>query len=260
MSSKAHQTKEQARSERWVDGLLELARRRGDTDGVGQRAVALSRQLNVSPWIALGVAERLITMAQARELNRAGRCKELQAAILDKRRTVEELRFLMPYAAHFLASDLLETRRNDGWNDRVVIRILEAILGGEKKLGDDEMSFRVRTRSLEDYAAMVERVLAIMKRARCDVGMALDVEAGRMTEQFASDFTRQKRMLEMEERRMKESVQDESPRFPARRQGRGEGARRSGFQRLMQAPVPREHRSGSEGQGAGGFPRDHWPK
>ena len=245
MSSKALQKKNEGRSGRWVESLLDLARRRGDTDAVGGRAVVLSRQLNLSPWIALGIAERLITMEQARELNRVGRCKELQAAILDKRRTLEEVRSLMPYAAHFLAVELLETRKKDGWNDRVVIRILEAILGAEKKTGDDEISFRVRNRSLDGYSGIVERVMAIMKRTRCDVGMALDVDSGRMTEQFASDYMRQKRTLELEERRVKEAQrQEEEPRrFPPRRQEGGD-ARRPVFQRSDRLHAP----------------RDHWPK
>lgn len=247
MSPKSFVKKMEERSARWVDSLVELAIRRGDTEAVAQRAVQLSRELSLSPWIALGVAERLLTLQEARELDRVGRCKELQAAVLEKRRTIAELRVTLPYAAHFLAVDLMDARPGSGWDVRVVTRILAGVLGKEKRIGEDELDLSVRSRPLEEYAAAVERVLAIMRRTRCDVNMALDVEDGHTTEQFAADFMRQKRALEIEERRMMEPPFDDRFRFPPRR-GESDG-RRAVFHRGEQPSRP-----------PAAHPRDHWPR
>lgn len=179
--------------------LVELARIRGDSAVVATRAIQLSRQLNISTWIALGIAERLISMKEARILDQVGRCKELQAAILDKRRTVAELQVMMPYAAHFLAVELADLMKKNAGDIRVVIRILESFLNAERKTGEDELSMRVRTRPIADYAVIVGRILGIMRRTRCEVRMALEVDAGHVTEQFAADHIRQRRRLAMEE-------------------------------------------------------------
>ncbi|MEI8121878.1 MAG: hypothetical protein WCI20_07485 [bacterium] len=201
MTQKSFERKKEERSALWIESLVKLARDRGNSDAVSKRAVQLSHQLNISPWIALAIAERLVTLKEAQLLDRVGRCKELQSAILDRHRTIDELKFLMPYAAHFLAVELLDSHASMKWDARDVVRILEGLLGTEKKTGDDEISFRVRLLPLEFYASAVERILAIMRRTRCDVGMALDVDAGRTGEQFASDYMRQKRNLEIDERR-----------------------------------------------------------
>jgi len=187
------------RPDRWEAKLVELARSRGDAEAVATRAIQLSRQLNISPWIALGIAERLISMKEARILDQVGRCKELQAAILDKRRTVAELQVMMPYAAHFLAVELADLMKKDAGDIRVVIRILESVLNAERKTGADELSMRVRTRPIEDYAVIVGKILGIMRRTRCEVRMAMEVDAGHVTEQFAADHIRQRRRLAMEE-------------------------------------------------------------
>lgn len=199
MSSKVAQRKSETRPDRWEEKLSALARQRGDSEAVSARAIQLSRQLNVSPWIALAIAERLISLEDARVLDQVGRCKELQAAILDKRRSIGELRVMMPYAAHFLAVDLSEALQPEAGDARVVIRILESVLNAEMKTVDGEMSRRVRTRSLSEYAAIVRKILGVMRRTRCDVRMALEVEAGHVTEQFAADHIRQRRRLAMEE-------------------------------------------------------------
>lgn len=187
------------RPDRWEAKLVELARIRGDSEVVATRAIQLSRQLNISTWIALGIAERLISMKEARILDQVGRCKELQAAILDKRRTVAELRVTMPYAAHFLAVELADLMKKNAGDIRLVIRILESVLNAERKTGEDELSMRVRTRPIADYAVIVGRILGIMRRTRCEVRMALEVDAGHVTEQFAADHIRQRRRLAMEE-------------------------------------------------------------
>jgi hypothetical protein len=247
MSQKSFERKNAQRSERWIEALVGLARGRGDSEAVASRAVQLSRQLNISPWIALAVAERLVTLKEAQLLDRVGRCRELSSAILDKRRTISELKVMMPYAAHFLAVELMDAHPGMARDPREVIRILEGVLGGEKKTGDDEMSFRVRIMPPDYYAAVVDRILAIMKRTRCDVGMAMDVDAGRLEEQFASDYVRQKRKLEIEERQRLHPAPEERSRFPQRRLG---DERRAVFHR-PEAPS-RTPQSGTA--------RDHWPR
>lgn len=231
---------------RWVEALKALSRERGNTEAVALRGLVLARQLNVAPWIALAVAERLITLKEAQQLDRAGRCKELQSAILDKRCTVSELKTLLPYASHFLAADLMEAQPARKWDVRAVIRILDGVLGSEVRTGEEGMSRRVRTRPLEDYGAAVERVLGIMKRTRCDVGMALDVAAGRVDETFASGYISRKRALEREERQAMVQPPEGDSRFPPRH-GYGPG-RRPEFQRR---DVARPE----------SWPaRDHWPR
>ena len=247
------------RSSRWVDSLSALAKSRGDSEAVARRAVALTRQLNLAPWIALAIAEGAVSLTEARVLDRVGRCKALQAAILDKRRSLEELRVTLPYAAHFLAADVREARSDRKWDERVLIRILEGVLGRETKVGEEEeVSLRVRVKPLDEYVQDVERVLAIMERTHCDIDLALDVEAGRVVETFAADYVRQKRALEAEERRARADAA-ERVRFPARRPERP--PRRPAFHRQESPPGagsppndhwPRESRTS--------FPRDHWPK
>ncbi|MEI6563504.1 MAG: hypothetical protein WCO42_04255 [bacterium] len=206
MSLSLSQPKTSLRSARWEASLVKLARCRGDSEAISKRAVELSRQLNISPWIALGIAERLISLKDARMLDRVGRCKELQCAILDKRRSMDELRVMMPYAVHFLAVELMDVLGNEARDVRVVIRILNAVLSAECKRGDDETSFRVRTRPIGDYAAIVRNILGIMRRTRCDVRMAQDIDAGHLTEQFAIDHVRQRRRLAMEEHQLQQGL------------------------------------------------------
>lgn len=199
MSSKSVQEKKDIRPDRWEEKLVSLSRSRGDSEAVGLRAIQLSRQLNISPWIALGIAERLISMKEARILDQVGRCKELQSAILDKRRTMAELRVMMPYAAHFLAVELMEVLKTEARDIRIVIRILESVLNAERQTGEEELSMQVRNRSPDDYLVIVRKILGIMRRTRCDVRMAQEVDAGHVTEQFAADHIRQRRRLAMEE-------------------------------------------------------------
>jgi len=202
MTSKLSQKKENVRPDRWEEKLIGLADCRGDGEVVALRAIQLSRQLNIAPWIALGIAERRVTMKEARILDQVGRCKELQVAVLDKHRTLDELRVTMPYAAHFLAVELMELMGRKAGDMRVVLRILEFVLNEERKREGEELSMRVRTRPNNDYIDKVSKILGIMRRTRCDVRMALEVEAGHATEQFAADHIKQRRRLAMEEYQM----------------------------------------------------------
>ena len=108
----------------------------------------------------------------------------------------------MPYATHFLAVELLDLLGSEVRDIRVVIRILNTVLNAEKQPENGEPSFRVRNRPIGDYATIVRKILGIMRRTRCDVRMAQDIDAGHMTEQFASDHIRQRRRLAMEERQL----------------------------------------------------------
>ena len=124
------------------------------------------------------------------------------------------------------------------------------------------MSFNVRSRPVEDYVVCVERVMAIMRRVRCDVNMALDVDTGRMTEEFAVAYIKQKRSLEMEERHMMARPEfEERPHFPRRRGDLEPAGRRPAFQGgegpRPSAPAARDHwPRNAEAPAA----RDHWPK
>lgn len=232
MISQVSKKKHDLPSDRWEEKLVALARSREDSEAVAQRAIQLSRQLNLSPWIALGIAERLISLKDAKILDRVGRCKELQCAILDKHRSIPELRAMMPYAAHFLAVEVMELMKGEAGDIRVVIRILESILNAERKTDEDNLSLQVRLCPIEVYVAKVCKIVGIMRRTRCEVRMAQEVEAGHVTEQFAADHIRQRRRLAMEEYQMKMgNAQDDRPRFPVRR---------------------------SEGEAPSR--RDHWPK
>jgi len=246
MKLKTSPEKDKEQFRRRAESLKTMARERGDGEAVALRALELSRQLNVAPWIALAVAERLVTLKEAQLLDRAGRCKELQSAVLDKRRSLSELKVLLPYAAHFLAVEVCDAQPGRKWDARVVIRILDKILGAEMKTEGEALSLRVRTRPFAEYVSVVERVLAIMRRTRCEVGMALDVEAGRVAESFAADYIQRKRVLENEERRMMVPPGDVRNRFPSRREY--EPVRRPVFQRI-------------DARHAAAVPvRDHWPR
>lgn len=231
---------------RWIEALKMLSRERGNSEAVALRALDLARQLNVAPWIALAVAERLITLKEAQVLDRAGRCKELQAAILDRRRPLAELRTRLPYASHFLAVELMDAQPARKWDMRVLTRILDGVLGSEVRTDEERMSMRVGTLPLEDYRAAVERVSGIMKRTRCDVGMALDVAAGRVDESFAADYVQRKRALEKEERQDLLPSVDVRNRFPSHRgyePERRQVFQQTNFRRSDVRPV-----------------RDHWPR
>lgn len=206
MNSETGNKHEKGRSERWIDGLTELAVQRGDDVSVVRRAVGLCRELNLAPWVALAVAERLITLKEARILDRASRCRELQEAVLEKRRPLADLMQLLPYAAHFLAADLMDHVKQPDWDVRRVTAILERVLGSERKFGEAEVSVKVRTRTVDAYADIVRRILGVMERTHCDVGMAVEVELGRLTEDFVTGYVRQKRRLEREEREAMEPL------------------------------------------------------
>ncbi len=199
MTSKSHLKTDSSRSERWIEGIRDLARRRGDGDAVWQRAVELTRQLNIAPWIALAVAERLVSLKDARLLDRAGKCVALQEAVLDQRKPLAELKTSLPYAPHLLAVELVDLLGRTDWEMRKVTSVAEGLLNQEKRAGEKGGFLPVRTRSLEEYAVAVRRVRRLIEVTGCNLRMALDVEAGRLTEDYVQQYTRQRRRLVREE-------------------------------------------------------------
>lgn len=259
MTSNPRESKRGERSERWISALKALAKERGDSEAVQSRAVALSLQLNLSPWLALAVAERLVTLEEARILDRVGRCRELQSAVLDKHRSLAELRTLLPYAAHFLAVELADAQPGRFKDARPLIRILEGVLATELKTDGEALSLRVRNRPVGEYAAAVDRIMGIMRRTRCEVAMALDVDAARMTEAYAAGYMRQKKDLEMEERRSAAPQGEDRFHFPQRRGY--DDDRRAVFQRPdSPRPTPAAVRDHWPREPRSTPVRDHWPR
>jgi hypothetical protein len=202
------------RSDRWIEGIRKLASRRGDADAVWQRAVDLTRQLNIAPWLALAIAERRVSLKEASLLDRAGKCEALQAAVLDQHLTLAELRTTLPYAPHLLAAELVERLGRDDWELRKVTAVAAALLDQEKRPDGKGKLLPVRTRSLDEYATAVKRVRRLIERTGCNMRMALDVEAGRLTEDYVLMYTQQRRRLVREELLQQAS--------PARRPERGD--------------------------------------
>lgn len=166
---------------RWLAALTALAERRSSPPAARQRAIGLCRQFGFAPWVALAVAEGLVTLPEAAALDRAAKCKELQNAVLYDRRTVEELRRTLPYAPYFIAADLLAAglpglqRMSDAL---VIARGLLApptpapamILPGHQ----------VRLRPAADYAGAARRILALAHNQGLPLIDALEVETGRL--------------------------------------------------------------------------------
>ena len=121
--------------ERWMPSLMDLARRRGDTERVGQRAADICRQFNLAPWIALGVAERRIPLPEAALIDRASRCKQLQSAVLDQGKSLAELRRALPYAPYLLAAELVERLGHQNWTINDALAVARALLSREREIG-----------------------------------------------------------------------------------------------------------------------------
>jgi hypothetical protein len=250
MTPKPDFKNESKRSERWIDGIRELARGRGDGDAVWQRAVNLTRQLNIAPWIALAVAERIVPLKEASLLDRAARCEELQGAVLDKRKTMAELRTTLPYASHLLAVELVELLGRSEWELRKVTAVAEGLLNQEKRLDENGAALPVRTRSLEDYVAAVKRVRSLIERTGCNIRMALDVEAGRLTEDYVVQYVQRRRRLVQEELREQAPVTRPRPGFAGPARGRP-ALRSAGGTFAARRSPPRQPETGDAGTSRG---------
>jgi hypothetical protein len=186
---------------RWMQGIAELARQRGDAENVWQRAVDITQRLNVAPWIGLAVAERRISLAEAAQLERAARCQALQSGVLDKGKTLAEMNTSFPYAPHFLAADLVDALRDLQWTVRDAIPVAEALLAQERQLDDEGRPRPVRRQPLGEYISAARRMWAIMQETGCDAPMAADVELGKVTPDFVRAYMRQKNWFSNPRRR-----------------------------------------------------------
>ena len=210
--------------ERWLTALIELAERRGDAEAVWRRAAGICRQLNVAPWIALGVAERLISLRDAPLLDRAARCKELQAAVLDRKLTLDELKTTMPYAPFLLAAELSGNPGNGTWRSPDVLQVVRALLARERKFNEDATMRPVRSRPLEEYAATLERIRNLQQTTGCDLQLAIDAETGLVDAALVRKHAAERKRVEDLDRAYRE-------RRPFDRERRGRpGASRPGSQ------------------------------
>ena len=201
------------RDERWLASLAELAAQRGDSDGLLRRAGSICRELRISPWIALGIAEGLIRLADAEVLDRAARCKDLQGAVLDRRMSLAELRTTMPYAPYLLAADLVEqiggpTR----WAVREAFAVADRLLALEIKVQADGTLAPVRTRPAGEYVSAAVRVAELRAQEGLDLDTAIEVAAGLLDVALAR---RRKRVLSAPPR----EGQDRRPFRPDSRRG-----------------------------------------
>lgn len=225
---------EGSRSRRWIDGLRDLARCRGDGDAVWQRAVDLTRDLNIAPWIALAVAERLVPLSEAALLDRAARCEALQAAVLDQRKSVGELKTMLPYAPYFLAAEVVEMLGRKEWDLRKVTTVAKHLLEHERQIDDAGRARPVRRRTLAEYAAAVKHVRRLIEQVGCTMPMALEVASGRLSEAYVQQYVRQRRRLAHDERRAAEQ-RDCPPRTISARWSPAPGPGRSSPSRAPRA-------------------------
>ena len=149
---------EDHQDERWIESLQELAAARDDAPAIVRRAQELVRQFKLSPWIALGVAERLIPLAEAEGLDRAARCKQLRDAVLVDRRPLSELRLRFPWAPYMLASDLWARMRTSGWTMHDLTEACRSMLRSEVTSREDGSPTPMRVKTLDEYQALLGQV------------------------------------------------------------------------------------------------------
>lgn len=149
---------EDRQDERWIESLRELAAARNDAPAIVQRAEELVRQLKLSLWIALGVAERLIPLADAEGLDRAARCKQLRDAVLVERRPLSELRVHFPWAPYMLASDLWPRVRAAGWTMHDLTDACRSMLRSEVTSREDGSPTPMRVKSLDEYQRLLGQI------------------------------------------------------------------------------------------------------
>lgn len=213
---------EKGRSKRWAEALIEQALQRGGSRTTGERAVALVHEINIAPWVALAVAERLVTLVEAKLLDAASRCRELPVAILEARIPIARLQTTMPYASHLLAVELLPLLPPGSWSQRDLTKVLHLLLQAEQRRDEQGELFPVRTRTVPEYAKIVTHMTRLMEETRCTLGMALDVELGRMPESLVREVAAHRRRLNHEYREQM-MRQERRPAFPDRRGGYSEG-------------------------------------
>jgi hypothetical protein len=185
-----------ASRDRWIPSLIALAESRGDAERVWRRAVDICRTLNIAPWIALGVAERLIPLDQATPLDRAARCKDLQRAVLDKRLALDALKTTLPYAIHLLAAELLEHLGRDGWSAPDALMLARTLLMQERRPAEAGGWMPVRQRPFADYLAAGQRARRLMLQHGCTLDAALDVETGLLDVKMLAARSKRQRLAD----------------------------------------------------------------
>jgi hypothetical protein len=201
---------------RWVEDLTRLATERGNAPNVVARAIVLCRELRISPWIALAVAEGKVRLAAAVPFDRAAKCKPLQEAVLNRGLTLAQARVTMPYAPYFLAAEL--RARGDFPFPRVTesVEVAQGLLAREERVTADGARASVRHRTLEEYAAQAQRVAALRQGRGYDLTLAIEVVTGALDPQIAD----RRLAIAREESRARwlERKRDERnrPRGPAR--------------------------------------------
>lgn len=197
---------------------MALAQSRGDADRIWRRAVTICQEMNIAPWVALAVAEGLIPLKQAVVFDRAARCKDLQAAVLDARKSIDELRAHRPYAPYLLAADLVEALASEGLTMPPAMEIAEALLSVEAPIAPDGCVLPLRQRPLSEYVRVARRIGELVRKTGCPLSMAIDVGTGRADETFVARYVEQKRRLQSdaEQRRNRFNDARRTPRrFPA---------------------------------------------
>jgi hypothetical protein len=172
--------------ERWIASLAALAAQRGAGPACLERAVTLCRQLGISPWIALAVAEGKVRLADAAALDRAAKCKQLQSAILDKGLTLEAVRTTLPYAPYFLAAELQAALRGALPRMSAAVALAAGLLKGERAARAGGAARAVRRRPFEDYRAQAERILELQRREALDLDLAIEVATGGLDPRLAA--------------------------------------------------------------------------
>lgn len=202
---------------RWEEALTSLATERGDASNVLARAILLCRELRISPWIALAVAEGKVRLAEAAPLDRAAKCKPLQDAVLNRGLTLAQARVTMPYASYFLAAELRV--RPDFPFPRVTesVAVAQGLLAREERVTPEGERAAVRHRSLEEYAADARRVAALRQGRGYDLAVAIEVATGAQDPRIADRrlaIAREESRERWLERKREESNR---PRGPIRR-------------------------------------------
>lgn len=245
------------RSKRWAEGLVEQALQRGGSRTTGERAVALVNEMNIAPWVALAISERLITLAEGKLLDAASRCKELPAAVLEARIPVARLQTTMPYASHLLAVELLPLLPTGSWSQRELTKVLHLLLQAEQRRDEQGELLPVRTRAVPEYGNIITHMSKLMGETRCSLSMALDVELGRMPESLVREVAAHRRRLNHEYREQM-MQQERRYAFPDRRGGYPEG-RAGGWPRRPLGGGPGRRGMGPPRRNSGGGSRAGTP-
>ena len=167
-------------NEGWLDALGNLAAQRGDNARTVQRAAGICRQLRISPWIALGIAEGRVAMADVAVLDRADRCKDLQAAVLEKGRPLDELRALFPYAPYLLAAEIMERLGADDWRMSDALEVARGLLEAGRTMTADGLLAPLQLRPVAEYVRDAQAILRLRQAERLDLASAIEVHVGRM--------------------------------------------------------------------------------